>query len=248
MAHAPCHVLYEPLDIPKPVTPDVWIVDGPEIRMDYGPITMPFPTRSTVVRLSDGRLWVHSPTQLTEPLALAIEALGPVAFLIAPNSIHWWWVNEWKARWPDALCFAAPRVRHNSRDRFTAWDRDLGDAPEPEWAAEIDQTLAPGDVIDEAVFFHRASRTLILTDLIENFEPDRVCGRWRWLMKVSGCADPNGSAPYDMRLSFWRHRRRLREVVRKMLAWDPERVILAHGRWYQTNGAAEVRRAFGWVG
>jgi hypothetical protein len=32
-----------------------------------------------------------------------------------------------------------------------------------------------------------------------------------------------------------------------MLAWQPERVMIAHGRWYDKDGAAELRRAFRWV-
>jgi hypothetical protein len=32
-----------------------------------------------------------------------------------------------------------------------------------------------------------------------------------------------------------------------MIAWNPERVILAHGRWYERDGAQELRRAFRWV-
>ncbi len=54
-------VPYAPLNVPKPFGDQIWIVDGPEIRMDYGPTSMPFPTRMTVVRLPGGKIWVHSP-------------------------------------------------------------------------------------------------------------------------------------------------------------------------------------------
>jgi hypothetical protein len=32
-----------------------------------------------------------------------------------------------------------------------------------------------------------------------------------------------------------------------MLDWDPERIIIAHGRWYDRDGGAELRRAFRWI-
>jgi hypothetical protein len=32
-----------------------------------------------------------------------------------------------------------------------------------------------------------------------------------------------------------------------MMAWEPERIIIAHGRWYEGNAVAELRRAFRWV-
>src|SRR3546814_1590678 len=44
-------VPYAPLNVPKVFGEEIWTVDGPEIRMDYGPASMPFPTRMTVVRL-----------------------------------------------------------------------------------------------------------------------------------------------------------------------------------------------------
>jgi hypothetical protein len=124
----------------------------------------------------------------------------------------------------------------------------LGEAPAPGWADAIDQVLVRGDLLTEACFFHRPSKTLILTDLIENFEPDRVRS-WphRLLLRLGGVLDPDGKAPIDMRLSFLRRRKALREAVRTMIAWAPERIILAHGRWYDGNAAAELRRAFRWV-
>ena len=88
---------------------------------------------------------------------------------------------------------------------------------------------------------------MLLADLIENFELDRIQQRWRWLMRAAGVADPDGKAPLDMQLSFLFRRRALREIVRTLIDWNPERIILAHGRWYETDGAAELRRAFRWL-
>jgi hypothetical protein len=100
----------------------------------------------------------------------------------------------------------------------------------------------------EAVFFHRPSRTLVLTDLIENFEPQRIRGFWyRLLLRLAGAADPDGKAPIDLQMTFWRHRKAIRLEVERMIAWDPERIIIAHGRWYDKGGTAELRRAFRWV-
>jgi hypothetical protein len=101
----------------------------------------------------------------------------------------------------------------------------------------------------EVELFHRESRTLILTDLIENFEPEKV-GAWfmRLLMWIGGVSAPHGGLTRDLRLTFtWRHKRELRAAVQTMLAWNPERIIFAHGRWHETNGSAELRRAFRWL-
>jgi hypothetical protein len=116
------------------------------------------------------------------------------------------------------------------------------------WAGTIDQLMVSGGMLTEIVFFHRPSRTLFLTDLIENFELSRVPSRWlRLLLRIGGVLDPDGKSPIDMRLSFFSHRAELRNAVRTMLAWQPERLILAHGRWYDRDAEAELKRAFRWV-
>lgn len=137
---------------------------------------LPFTTRMTLVRLRDGALWVHSPIALTPRLRLEVEALGPVRYLIAPNTFHYAFLIAWLTAYPDALSYGAPGVSKRARDNGVALylDRTLGAAADPAWAEEIEQLLVMGSVMNEAVFLHRPSRTLILTDLIENFEPHRV--------------------------------------------------------------------------
>jgi hypothetical protein len=245
------YALYEPVNTLKPVVDNIWIVDGPEIRMGYPYLPffkLPFPTRMTVVRVEDGGLWVHSPTPLTGALAAVVDALGRVAFLVAPSLLHFWWIGDWKAHYPQARAYAAPGARIRAAKHFTGFDADLTDEPPPEWRGAFEQVLVPGDYMTEAVFFHRASGTLILTDLIENFEPGRFSKRWlRWACQWAGCCDPDGKAPFDLRSTFLRHRDSVRSALRTMLEWQPERVILAHGRWYPQNAVAELKRAFRWA-
>ncbi|RIA45667.1 uncharacterized protein DUF4336 [Hephaestia caeni] len=238
---------YAPLDVPKPVAERVWIVDGPEIRMEFAGFGMPFPTRMTIIRLADGGLWIHSPTTDDERVFAAVAALGPVRHLIAPNTIHYWWVPDWHRRFPGATVHLAPGVNERSR-RPLPPHRVLGDRAPEEWADEIDQVLVPGGLMSEVDFFHRASRTLVLTDLIENIEPRRVKNMlYRWLIRLGGAADPDGKAPRDMQWSFRKHRAEVRRAVEAMIGWAPERILLAHGRWYAENGTAELHRAFRWV-
>ncbi|WP_246683019.1 DUF4336 domain-containing protein [Mesorhizobium sp. B2-8-3] len=200
----------------------------------------------TVVRLRSGDLILHSPVALAPALRSAVELLGPVRFLVAPNSLHYWWLPDWKVAMPRAEVLAVRGLRERAK-RPIAVDRLLVGRASP-WPAEIDLLVVRGDVLTEAVLFHRASQTLILTDLIENFEPGRIHSWFlRLLVRLAGAIDPDGKAPIDMRLSFFRRRRALRAAVRQMLAWQPERVIIAHGRWYDKDGAAELRRAFRWV-
>jgi hypothetical protein len=237
---------YEPLLTLKPVAEEIWIVDGPAIRF-YG---MPFPTRMTVVRLASGALWLHSAVHLTEGLAAEVAALGQVAHLVAPNWLHYAYLPEWQARFPNAVTWAAPGVRKRAARRRSParFDRDLADEAPPDWAGEVEQMIVRGSrVHHEAVFFHRKSRTLILTDLIENFEPAKLPWWMRILARRTHITDPDGQMPRDMRLTFFGREDKLRAAVERMIGWAPERVILAHGRWYRTDGVAELKRAFRWV-
>lgn len=237
---------YEPLFTLKPAASNVWVVDGPTISF-YG---MPFPTRMTVIRLDDGDLFVHSPIQLTDELKESVQKLGPVRVLVAPNWIHYAYVPQWQEAFPDATTWAAPGVseRAESRGMEIVFDHELGAEPAPELAGEIDSLLVEGSSIHhEVVFFHHPSRTLILTDLIENFEPSKMPLWTRPLIFLAGVRDPDGKAPIDMRFSFRKNREQLQKAVQHMLDWEPERVILAHGRWYKENGTEELRRAFRWA-
>lgn len=237
---------YEPLYTLKPVAPDIWLADGDVISF-YG---LPFPTRMTVVRLGDGSLWIHSPIQAEERLLREVSALGPVRHLVAPNWIHYAFFPAWQQVFPDSVGWAAPGVNKRAQDYGVParFDRDLENSPPSEWSVDLDQRVVYGSSVhQEVVFYHRLSRTLILTDLIENFEREKVSFWHRYLIAFAGTQDPDGKAPIDMRWSFRDGRAVLRATIEELLSWAPERVILSHGRWYDRNGTAELRRAFRWV-
>lgn len=240
---------YEPLDTPRPLAEDIWIVDGPVVRMRYLVGSLPFPTRMTVVRLPDGRLWLHSPTHYSDELAERIAGLGEPACLVAPNRLHWMALADWQAAFPRARTFAAPGVeRHTRRGGFRI-DETLEAEPPAAWRGEIDQVLVPGSFMTEAAFFHRASATLVLTDLIENFEPDRVGGfRLRLLMRLGGVLAPKGATPRDLLMTFLPHRAEVRRAAETMLGWAPERIVIAHGRMIEADAMARLRGAVAWTG
>ncbi|NEO29823.1 MAG: DUF4336 domain-containing protein [Symploca sp. SIO3C6] len=242
--------LYEPINILKQVDENIWIVDGPIVQMTMYGVTIPFPTRMTIVRLSNGELWCHSPTQLTLELIGQINSVGSVAHLISPNKIHYVHINSWAVAYPEATTWASPGVRARAAQQKieVSFDGDLEDEPPAQWVEDLDQLIFRGSrFMDEVVFFHRQSRTLIVTDLIENFEADKVSKRFGWLLQLVGVVDPDGKTPWDLRMTFWGQKEHARSCLKRMLEWKPQKVILAHGRWYENNGTAELRRAFRWL-
>ena len=84
--------------------------------------------------------------------------------LVSPNQFHYAHIGEWAKAFSDTISWASPRVRQRARARRVdiEFTRDLNvNAPE-EWRLEIDQLLFPGGYFKEFIFFHKASRTLIL--------------------------------------------------------------------------------------
>jgi uncharacterized protein DUF4336 len=243
--------VYEPLDVPKPIDRGIWIVDGPIVGLRNLGRTIPFPTRAVIVRLADGGLWIWSPVELSQALRSHVATLGPVRHLVSPNKIHYAHVATWKAAYPEAIAWASPGVRERaaSQQVDVTFDRDLTDTPDEAWAPEIDQLVFRGSrLMDEVVFFHRASRTLILADLIENFERDKLDFAERLLMGFGGVSDPDGKASRGYRATFLGHHAAARECLARMKAFRPERILIAHGRCYDHDAGAELGRAFRWLG
>lgn len=243
--------LYDPLNQLKKVDDDIWIVDGGLIKMSVLAFGIPFSTRMTVVRLTDGSLWLHSPVEPDDQLFEAIDALGAVKHLVSPNKIHYAFISDWKKRYPEATAWSSPGVeeRAASQDIPVDFDASLEDKAPAGWSEEIDQLIFKGSrVLEEVVFFHKKSRTLILTDLIENFEPEQTTNPlWRFVYKAAGIAHPDGQTPVDMRLTFAGNKDKARRCYNQVLQWQPEKIILAHGKWYEKDGTVELKRAFRWL-
>ena len=116
----------------------------------------PYSTRMAVIRLSDGSLFVWSPIAISDHICTSVGALGPVRHLVSPNALHHLFLADWKSAFPAARVYASPRLRRKRKD--LAFDADLGDAPYPDWAPDIDQVVMHGSfALTEVVFFHRSS-------------------------------------------------------------------------------------------
>ncbi len=241
---------YEPVNHLKSVAENVWIADGGITAMAMYGVHIPFTTRMTVVRLNDGQLWVHSPIAYTPELAAQLDALGEVSHLVSPNMIHYAHIPGWAEHYPNARTWASPGVRERAQGQgIDVWfSDDLGDDPSEAWYEEIDQLRFRGSsVMEEMVFFPRPSRTLIVTDLIENFDPAKVHWAYRGLLRLTGVVAPHGQAPLDYRFTFRGRKKQARACFEAMLGWQPERILLAHGNWIQHDGTAALKRAFRWL-
>lgn len=242
----PGYRLYEPQSQLLPIADDLWVVDGPEVGYRLAGLTLPCPTRMTVVRIGSD-LWLHSPTSISTALKEQLDALGTVTWLIAPNSFHYSHIAAWAAAYPAAERHVSPDLMPRFID-LPGSALPLDGTPPARWGSVLDQRQVDLSSFNETIFFHRPSATLIVTDLLQNFEADRVVNPvTRLILKVGGSIGPAGTTSIDIRLPAWRQRKRLRAVLEQLLAWAPQRIILSHGKCYDADIEAELRRAFRWA-
>lgn len=220
---------------------DIWIASGPSVKS----AGFTYPTRMVVIRLSDGGLFAWSPIALSAELRAAVDALGEVRFIVAPNALHHLFLTDWKSAYPRATLFAAPGSRARRKD--IAFDEDLSDEPPSGWAGQIDQAIMHGNVITtEVVFFHRASGAVLFCDLLQNFPPGWFAG-WRSLVaRVDRMTGAEPQTPQKFRIAFT-DRKAARSSLDKVMAWPADKVLMAHGDPVRENGKAFLRRAFRWL-
>jgi hypothetical protein len=221
--------------------PSLFMSDGPTVSF-YG---FPYPTRMAVARLSDGSAWVWSPVALTDDIVEFMNTFESVGHIVSPNKIHHLFLAEWHERWPDALLYAPPGLAQRKPELL--FDAELGGTPDPAWAPDIDQVIFRGSLaMEEVVFFHRESRTVIVCDLIQRHHEATMTG-WRgMLMRVDSLVGKNGSTPREWRASFLR-RGQARAAREKVLNWQPERLLIAHGECAQTGAKEIIDRALSWI-
>jgi Domain of unknown function (DUF4336) len=222
---------------------NVWIADGPLVR-DMGFI---FTTRMTIVRLSDGSVWVSSPVPVSFDTLERITELGPVRYLLAATPRHVWRLEGWHTLFPKAQLWASQPNLMTLQKKRLPLTGILGDTPPDSWADDFDQLAFKGNpLLSEVLFFHKQARTLILDDLIQvnpvmPREPIRNA-----LIKLGGVAVPHGGVPFDMRMTFI-DRDFARQSLAKVLSWDFDRLIIAHGACIDKDARQFVERAFRWL-
>ncbi len=192
----------------------------------YLPGGVHFPGRSCVVRLDDGSLWIHSPNPIDDALADQLAALGPVGHLVAPNKLHHLHLAAAIERYPNARVWGAPGLSAKRDDLH--FDAELDDAAPSEWSGQIDQVVTRGAPwVNEVVFVHRRSRTLLLTDLVFNVQAPRgVMTRLVfWMAGASGKL-----AQSRLLKSQVKDRPAFAKSGDAVMGLDFDKVVMAHGQ------------------
>lgn len=227
------------------IAENVWIFDDLPIEV----AGLELPVRMTIVRLASGDLLLHSPTRHSSALQEKVERLGNIRYLVAPSVGHWMFITEWQRSVPGAttMAVAGLRERRQVRESGLRIDCELGDGSPEEWNDEIETILVASPLFAEIALFHKLSRTLVLTDLVQNIPPKTLPPATRFLARLLGITAPDGMAPLYLRLSLRFGGRAPKLAAARMIAMAPERVVFAHGDWFNDRATERLRMSLRWL-
>jgi hypothetical protein len=215
----------------------VWLASAPNKYLGWQ-----LGTRMTVLRLGDGSLLIHSPIALDDSLKRDIDTLGPVGHIVAPNLFHHLHAGDAARAFPEAKLHGAAGLRKKRPD--LRLDALLGEQNEPAWGDDLETLTIEGTLLDETIFWHKPSGTLVTADLIENFES---ADDWwtRLYLKAGGIHGKVGLSRM-LRLAF-RDRTKARRDIDQLLGWGFDRIVLAHGNPIGSNGVDALRETYAWL-
>lgn len=197
----------------------------------------------TVLQLPGSRLLVYSPVPLTGALRHQVEALGSVAHLYAPNTFHHVWIGDWARAFPHAQLHAPSALAAKRPDLRI--DRAHDKEPCPDFEGVLDEVPIAGFLLAESVLVHRASKTLLVADLVHNIgRPDH----W-WTAsysKVMGFYDRVAISRL-IRWTAFNDTAAAGASMGRLAACDFDRLVVGHGAPIEQGARAAVLGAYEWL-
>jgi hypothetical protein len=218
-----------------PIADGLWGID------DVGglPGGAKLPVRATVMALANGELAIHSPVAMDESVVTAVRRLGPVLHLIAPSALHHMHLPAALKHFPEAKVYGTRALLKKRKDLNL--HAILNDGIPAEMAGDLSSiTLAGAPNVDETVFFHKASRSLLVTDMV--FHITRPQGIMSKLML--SCTGTNGRlAQSRLWHLFAKDKKSFVQSTHEMLGWNFDRLVPCHGDVLATGAKAAVQSA-----
>jgi len=192
--------------------------------------------RMCIVKLLNGGLWIHSPTALSPELKAEVETLGTVDFIIGPSNGHNLWLRDWHEAYPNAAVYVSAGIpKKVPLKSYQILDESYDNI----WHADLAYLYLPGvPFFNESVFLHQTTKSLLVTDLIQNHSDPRPPGLpgfiTRFVFKPLGfkgiCVAP------PLKLGFMiKDKKSFAAAIRKISDWEFERIIVTHGDIIEKN-------------
>lgn len=226
----------------RQIDTDIWVADAP-----FKYFGLRVGTRMTVIRLANRELVVISPIEVNDAIVLSLGNIGTVSHIIAPNLYHYLFAANFKTYYPNATFWAAPGLDVKKPD--LAIDRIIQGGIISIWegiecvffAGFRTLVLSGFEALNEYVFFHCASRTLILTDTAFHFDESFPASVQLATRIIGGYKNLSPSLLEKVATT---DKDKVKKSVKKVLAWDFERVIMAHGSIIENNGKQKFKEGY----
>ena len=220
------------------ITDDIYALSG-----DLYAGLMYFPLRMLVIRVPAG-LILWSPVTLDDAQAAAIDALGTVRWIMAPNAFHHLYLEDSMQRWPDATLIVSDGLAQKRPDLDLSNAVSLASMPSAFAGILEARRIEGAPSMNEWVLLHKPSRTLIVCDLIFNIHAVK---RWSASLIFRMVGAWKRCAQSRMWRFFVKDRAAAAASLAAVMAWDFDRIVMAHGDVVETGGQAALAQATPWM-
>ncbi|MCS4295551.1 hypothetical protein M2375_003794 [Comamonas sp. BIGb0152] len=220
------------------IAPDLW-----SARQHISVHGLPVRSRMAVVRLPDGTLWLHSPIAPSPALRAALDALGTVRWIVAPNRMHHLFAGDWQAHYPQAELWGAPGLAAKRPDlpQLHSLDQALPAAWQPALAMQFFTGIP---ILNECVWLHQPSASLIVTDLLQYYPQDLSLSA-RLFNSLNGTRS-RLAMPRALRFAI-KDRAAASASASALCAWPVERLVLAHDAVLTENAGLQLQQALAFL-
>ena len=182
------------------------------------------PLSMVVVANEHGELLLYSPTPLDDRTQAAIDSIGTVRWIVSPNPLHGHFVSRYRQIYRDADYVTPAQVPMN------------------QWRPWFDLIrVETRDGYAEICGYHRASHTLILSDLAFNVRSANT--RTEALLRLNG-AWQQFTPTRMQRLLVMKNRAALQTFYRWAMDQDFSQISVSHGALVTNEAPAAFAQAF----
>jgi len=195
---------------------------------------MQLPVRTTLVPVKGGLVLISPGTKMTDQ---ELKALGPVTDIVAPNLFHLDGIPRASRAFPKAKIWGIPGAE--LKKPVVKWANILSEKTWP-YQDELPLVNIEGmPMVNETLFVHNSSKSLIATDFFFNMVSEK--GFWAWLiLSLFGTYNKLGISRFF--LKFVENKTATRDSVRKLMRLDFDRLIPSHGQIVETEGKLKLEK------
>jgi len=217
---------------PTAITDGLWTVTFPLrfFGLDIG-------RRVSLFKISNNRLVIHSTGPFSLEQKAGIVALGRPAIMLDATTMHDTFTREARAAFPDVSYLVPEGFPEKAAGGVVRPIHELDSLTDGELQTVKLQGMR---FLNEYAVFHPATRTLVLCDLLFNLVD--ATGYTRWAMKNLLGVKKWPAIDRPVRMAV-KDQRPFTESLQRILEWDFDRIIVAHGSVIQSNGKRELRDA-----